>query len=129
MRTSIEQPIRSGTADSILASLFRHILASYNVTNDRFNSYLERYIVRSNIPRNIKDISSVRGNLKKELTKNTMSWRVFVKGLQFLNFNKFEIIIRLYDPIRKDVYHDHSKMIILDPNDPLDFTPEQSEKE
>ena len=127
VRTSIEQPIYSGTADSTLASMFRHILASYGVTNDRFNAILERYIIRANIPKNIKEVSSVRGNLKKELTKTTMSWRDFIKGLRFLGVTKFDLIIRIYD--HRDGHHDHVKTIVLDPNEPLSFSGEKDDED
>ncbi len=128
MRTSIEQPIRSGTSDSILASMFRHILASNNVTNEAFNSHLEKYIIRSGIPRDLKELSSLRGNLKKELTKNTMSWRVFVKALRFFNIHKFELVIRIHSQVKNGNPIEYSRMVNLDPNEVLDFSKEEPEE-
>lgn len=119
VRTNIEQPIRSGSPDSTLASMFRLILSNYGIGNDRFNAILERYIIRANIPRNIKEISSVRGNLKKELTKTAMSWRVFIKGLKFLGVERFDLVIRLYDKQGKS--YDHVRSIVLDINEPIVF--------
>jgi hypothetical protein len=88
--------IKTGTSDSILAALFRTILFDLGITTARFNTLLERYLISSNMPKNIETVSSLRGNLKKELLKNTMSFKVFIKGLVFLNVKKFELKITLY---------------------------------
>ena len=90
------QPILTGTSDSILSALFRSILYDIGITPTRFNILLERYMINANLPKNTKESSSLRGNLKKELLKGFMSWRVFIKGLVFLNIGKFDLSINLY---------------------------------
>lgn len=112
------EEIRTGSSDSILASLFRTILSELGINWARFNVLLERYVVRANIPLNVKEISSVRGNLKKELLKSVMSWKVFIKGLMFLNVRKFEITVRLYHA--SGMITEHGKEVILDPDDVRD---------
>ena len=103
--------IKSGTSDSILASIFRNILMDLGITATRFDKLLARYISNSLIPVNIKESSSRRGNLKKELMKSSMSWKVFIKGLVFLNVKKFEISIRIFHD--SDYITDHKRTIVL----------------
>jgi hypothetical protein len=51
---------------------------------------------RNSIPQNMKERSSARGNLQKEITGNKgMSWKVFCKALRFLGIIKFDIIINV----------------------------------
>lgn len=106
--------IRTGSTDSILASLFRTILFDLGITPNRFNSLLERYIITANIPKNIKEISSLRGNLKKELLKTTMTWKVFIKGLVFLSVKKIDISIRLHHSNNKITEHYKSVTLSYD---------------
>lgn len=103
--------IKTGSSDSILASLFRTILMDLNVTAIRFDRLLERYINNARLPNNIKEASSQRGNLKKELLKSSMSWKVFVKGMVFLNVRKFDISIKLH--LSSGLVSEHHKTVIL----------------
>lgn len=118
----IEEPITTGDSDSILASLFRIILHKEGITGAKFNSQLAKYIIKANIPRNIKEISSIRGNLKKELLRTSMSWKVFIKGIMFLNVFKFELVIKLHTPIGIREYS--TKVINLDPQEDYQFDDE-----
>lgn len=111
--------IRTGTTDSILASLFRTVLADLGINVNRFNTLLNKYIVHANIPMNTKEISSVRGNLKKELLKSVMTWKVFVKGLLFLGITKFDITIRLYHANGRIT--DHAKSVTLDKQEQMEL--------
>lgn len=106
--------IKTGTTDSILAGVFRTILSNLNIDPAAFNSLLEKYIIKTGVPNNIKEISSLRGNLKKELLKSVMSWRIFVKGLVFLNIIKFDIAFTLYHAIGKVTIH--GRTVTLDPD-------------
>lgn len=105
------EEIMTGSSDSILASLFRTILMDLNVTAIRFDRLLERYINNARLPNNIKEASSQRGNLKKELLKSSMSWKVFVKGMVFLNVRKFDISIKLH--LSSGLVSEHHKTVIL----------------
>ena len=108
---AFNEPILTGTSDSILASLFKTILHDIGITASKFNVLIERYIIRSNIPQNIKEISSTRGNLKKELLKSTMTWKVFTKALVFIGVKKFELIIRIQHS--NDKITEHTKIVNL----------------
>lgn len=104
--------IKTGNNDSILASLFRTILFDIGIDTGKFNILLERYMIRAGLPNNIRESSSVRGNLKKELLKNSISWKVFIKGLMFLNITKFELVIRLHHSNK--IVTEHKKTVALD---------------
>jgi hypothetical protein len=67
--------------------------------------------VRNNIPQNIKERSSARGNLRKELMRPVMTWKVFCKGLRFIKIKRFSIIIRLYHS--NGIVTDHEKHVQL----------------
>ena len=92
----IAKAIKSGNDDSILASFFRTILFDIGIETGKFNILLEKYIKRAHLPNSTAGSSSTRNNLKKELLKPTMSWKVFIKGLVFLNIKKFELTIVLH---------------------------------
>ena len=113
------EEIKTGTSDSILASLFRTILDDLNVNMSRFNILIAKYIIKANIPLNVKEVSSTRGNLKKELLRSVMTWKVFIKGLLFLNVLKFDITVKLYHLNGKVT--EHGKTIILDQNEQLNL--------
>jgi hypothetical protein len=93
----IGKPLKGGGSDSILADLFHRIMLGIGINSHRFDRLMESYLndPRNAIPQNIKDRSSARGNLRKELLKSAMSWKVFCKGLRFLNIRRFHINIKL----------------------------------
>jgi hypothetical protein len=90
--------INSGGTDSILASMFRSMIESLGINHNRQHHLMNMWLndPKNGIPRNIKDQSSARGNLQKELFKTKMSWKVFCKGLRFLNIVRFELVIRAH---------------------------------
>jgi hypothetical protein len=90
------EDIRNGTSGSILSSMFRSILKELNISALRFDRLLTDYINKAKLTNNVKEVSSQRGNLKKELLKTTMSWKVFIKALVFLNVRRFDMTVRLY---------------------------------
>jgi len=97
--------------DGILANLFRTILYKHGVNTMKFNRLLERYINKTYKTITSKEATSVRGNLRKELLKNKMSWKVFLKGLYFLNIVKFDLVLKLHDQNGNVVIHE--KTIVL----------------
>lgn len=103
--------IKTGTADNVLSSLYRKILFDLNIDFTRFNHLTEQYIIRAGLARHAKETTSVRGNLKKELLHDRMSWKVFIKGLNFLRVVRFDITIRLYHHNQK--LTEHTKTVVL----------------
>ena len=51
---------------------------------------------RNKVPDNRRDQSSIMGNLTKELSRPDMTWKVFCKGMKFLQFTRFEICLKCY---------------------------------
>lgn len=101
------EPIKSGGTDSVLAAWFRKILFELTVDPNRWNQLMNAYILdpRNGIKGNNKEQSSARGNLQKELMKRKMTWKVFCKGIRFLNVFKFEMDIRLFHVSGKISHH------------------------
>lgn len=99
--------INSGGTHAILASMFRKILHELSINPIRWNHLMNTYLLdpKNGIKRNNKDQSSARGNLQKELLKEKMTWKVFCKGIRFLNIMKFEIIIRAHHSNGKVTEH------------------------
>lgn len=113
-----ETEIRSGTPNSILASLYRQILHDQGIDGAKFLYLMAKYMRVANIPANTVEVASVRGNLKRELMKAVMSWKTFIKGIMVLNIRRFDITISLHH--RNGVITNHSKSITLDVDMPDD---------
>lgn len=89
-------PINSGSPDSILASLLRKIYYDVNIDIAKFYILVSRYISKFSKSTSPKIISSEKGNIKKELTAETISWNVFVsKGLAIINAKKIKIKLEI----------------------------------
>jgi hypothetical protein len=90
--------INSSSADvkSVLSKIFRKLVYSSGRNPvQKWNEYMDDYITSTNKARPLtpKQSTYTRGNTKNELMNDRMSWFVFCKGLRFLRFTKFRIII------------------------------------
>jgi hypothetical protein len=94
-------------ANGILASLFRQMLGDLNISIARWGSLMADFIsdARNNVPNNQKDRTSMRGNLTKEFSRPQMTWKVFCKGLRFLQITKIELTIRAHHPNGRTTSH------------------------
>lgn len=101
------EEIKTGTPDSILSSLFRTILNDIGMDIHRFNGLLLKYLTRINHELNFREIASIRGNLSNELLRSVMTWKVFMKGLLFLNIQQFMILITIEDDKEQISHHEH----------------------
>lgn len=99
--------LRQGNADAALAFLLQKILEKYCINHNRFDYLMQRYLQdpKNACPQNIRDMSSMRGNLKRELLKDTVSWKVFFKGLVFLQIYSFQMTVELDHPGGKKTLH------------------------
>ena len=113
-----EQEIKTGTPNSILASLYRQILQDIGIDGVKFNYLMAKYIQAAKIPNNTMEVASTRGNLKRELMKTAMSWKTIVKGILALNVRRFDITITLHHA--KGTVTSHSKSVTLDVDMPDD---------
>lgn len=88
--------IRSGNVGSILANLFRVIMADIGiVTEERYDSLMARYIRRAEAMPDGKRIAALRQGLSVELLKASISWKTFMRGLEFLAVKEFTLIAHL----------------------------------
>jgi len=117
----------------LLSKLWRIILRDNHMNGYRFNVLMDRFLKD---PRNKpkKDASGEhfdnRGNLNKEFSNPTMSWKVFVKCLHFMGFSEVRVTVEC----RHEDGHisTHRTMVNLKDNlllnDPR-FVPEELEEQ
>lgn len=110
---------RLGETNNALARLFRTILKDHQVGYDQFSKSITNYLNREqmNAPRSKKDQSREKGNLVKELSGNSLTFKNFIKGLRVLNPVSAELSITLKWKRGAETVH-HIVMNIQDPNDP-----------
>lgn len=111
---------RSGntsSTDSILGFLYQKILDQMGFGEGGFeagfNRCMEYFLAdpRNGIPANIKERSSARGNIRKELLRGSMTWKVFCKGIRFLQVPRFTITICLHHRNGDKSFHEHTVVI------------------
>lgn len=81
----------------VLARLYRRILANLNINGGVWNALMFDYLSNpdNRIPTNQKDRTSIRGNIIRELARPQMTWKVFFKGLRFIQVVEFDITVGL----------------------------------
>lgn len=94
-------------AKGILARLFRQILEDADINYYRWDMLMEQYLdnPRNRVPTNTKERSSARGNLNKELRRESMTWKVFDKALRFLGPTKVRFEVHLTWRSKKTTVH------------------------
>lgn len=88
--------IRSGTTGGILARLYRTILHDLGITLDRYNALMGRYIAKAQLDHNRIEKANARVTLSKELLKESMTWKTFVRGLDFLNTKQYDLGVEVW---------------------------------
>ncbi len=78
---------RVGEARGHLSKIFRQFLVALDIDGWKWDRFMRIYLTnpRNGIPNNSRDRSSARGNLNKELKRDDMTWRVFMKAMEFLD--------------------------------------------
>lgn len=98
----------SGVAGS-LSRLFRIILRDLDVMGPRFGALMNQFVTSARQGGGGADTkhaqTSLRGNLTKEFARDQMTWKVFCKGLRFLQFTKVEIWIKAHHASGKVSIH------------------------
>jgi hypothetical protein len=98
----LDIPIQGANPSATLAKLYRQALAAYNIEISSFNQLLERFLTRRRIAGGVsRDRSSDRGNLRKELLKDNMTFKSLCKGLDLITIRKVEIVINMVDANKK----------------------------
>lgn len=88
-------PIKSGTPDSVLASLLRQIYHETNINLTKFDILISRYVDKFTTNTSSRVLSSERGNVKKELLQEAISWNVFIKGIVLMNPIKIKLTVEI----------------------------------
>lgn len=94
-----------------LAKFFREILQDLDVDDDMFQSYLDKYVKFAK-PKTMTGVSLeempkliaakraeeyyAKCSLKREILKDSISWKVFVRGLIFLGTKKVKFDLKLF---------------------------------
>lgn len=92
------------------------IMRDLGISNDTINKLITRYMGRMRVPITPRNKTSARGNIKKELWMERLSWKNFVRGLNFLEVTKFEIELRL---TFKKSNSTHRRVIVINDADDL----------
>ncbi len=87
----VHKKTTSNSVESVLSKLFRQI--SYNLSMQTIVSSINAYLIRRHRGGTVRELSSSRGNIQKELNSETMSWKVFCRALEIINVKKFTISI------------------------------------
>lgn len=108
--------IKTGGVGGILARLYRTILHDLGITADRYDALMARYIQKAALDQSRSEKASARASLSKELLKESMTWRTWVKGINFLAVVKFELHVKLHHANGKTT--SHNVVVALDEVDP-----------
>ena len=131
----VNKDVELMSVDNIIAKLFRKILFDLGANDyTRFSSLLEIYVRNygSTDFENLKDRSSERNNLRKELLKDRITFKVFAtKALRFLGIGMFDLSITLYHPNGRQTVHTISRIRFTDlrANEFTGTSPEQDEQD
>lgn len=82
--------------DTVLSRLFRQI--SFNLSMQTIISRINSYLLKRHPGGNLREMSSSRGNIQKELSSETMTWKVFCRALEIINIKRFTITIDITWP-------------------------------
>lgn len=113
-----------GEAHNVLSYLWRQLLQTAMPPSEaivRWDNLMRRYVQRIKsdpyLPPEIipENISSAKGNLRKELISPKMTWLNFAKGLYFLNV--YQVILRV-DCYWRDGSCSHHTITVYERNDP-----------
>ncbi len=82
----------------ILASLWRQILRDRAISPNRFEILINDFInnAKRGIPEHRLSRHFTRGNLRRELEKPTMTFKVFMKGMKFLKVSRITFAVELH---------------------------------
>jgi hypothetical protein len=84
----------ASSTEGILAAIFKDIRRK--IPPMLFAQCIDIYLnKRGHYNASVKERASARGNIKKELEKDQMSWKVFMKGLEIIGAAKIKITFEI----------------------------------
>ena len=93
----------------VLSGFYKEIVEYLGFTEAKANNLLKAYIVKNSLLVGSKTESSIRGSIKKELSTNKMTWRVFIKGLIVLGVINMDLGFTLRH--MDDTFSEHKRSI------------------
>lgn len=78
--------IRTGGVGALLAKLLRIIFNNIHLEQDRYSALMANYLRKKNLVHHRHEKTVARAGLSRELLKESITWKTWVKGLEFLNF-------------------------------------------
>lgn len=117
--------IETSQVKYILFKFLWSILSELGINQAAFTMAIDRFIAKNSSAVNLKKVSSIRGNMKKEFFNKNMSWPVFVKGLLFLNIPKFKLTITLFHATGKVTQHELNVDFLA--GEPIDLINEEDD--
>lgn len=96
---------------------FTSIMRDLGVSVGDVQTLLTRYMIRARVPMTTDNRTNVRGNIKKELFGERLTWPSFIRGLNFLELTKFELIVTLTPKTGRG--RSHRRIIVLNDADDL----------
>lgn len=105
--------IHSGEADSVLVGMWRQIKVDFHLDDSKVEDLIQRYAdtVKHDNP---KQRSPLRGNLRGDLTGETMTWYAFLKAMKVLRATKMRVTLHLH---HLRLCSSHSLLVDLDEMD------------
>lgn len=90
-----DSDITTGSADSILAGMWRQIKKDYSIDDSRTEDLVHKYSNSVDVA-TPEQRAQIRGNLRPELNKTSMTWKTFVRGLNVLRAETVDIVLILH---------------------------------
>lgn len=119
--------ITSGSVGSILAKLYGKIRHDLGISASRYDALMQRYINKALVNPSKQDKAAARAGLSKELLKEEITLKTFVKGIEFHGCPRFDIGVTLYHANGQQTHH--SIGVILDELDSERELPEEVKKD
>lgn len=112
-----------------IPSLFwRKLLQIRKIDGDKWDRLMNAFLMdpRNGVPDNPRDRSSTRGNVNRELRRDNMTWKVFLKALNFSGAVKVSFTLSVTFSDNK-TYHISAKM--LDQRTTLNVIEDESDED
>ena len=91
----LDEDKSDSTEPNTLSLFFKDILFNLDVGVLLFEELLNRFMARTKIDRNLRSKTNIRGYIKKDFYAPRMSWKNFIKGMNFLCVLRMDLSITL----------------------------------
>lgn len=80
----------------VLARAFRYLIYDSNIKYTQWVTLLQKYLSRVQKEYTVKALTSMKGNIQRQLSGKSLTWKSFLKGLIILEYESMEIDITLH---------------------------------